>query len=51
MGEMEILGEPPIDELLSDPIMQMLLDVEGMTIDRLRPLLEEAAARLISEAA
>tara|TARA_B100001123_G_scaffold429351_2_gene547725 strand:- start:231 stop:386 length:156 start_codon:yes stop_codon:yes gene_type:complete len=51
MGELEVSGEPPIDELLNDPIMQMLLNTGDMTLDRLRPMLDEMTARIYPEVA
>jgi hypothetical protein len=52
MSEMEVRGEPPVDELLNDPIMKMWLDTTGnMPLETLRPWLEETAERLFRDVA
>jgi hypothetical protein len=40
------LSEPPLDELLADPIMGLLLRSDRIERDRLAELLVEAAQRL-----
>ena len=38
--------EPSVDELLSDPMMEMMYRHSGTTADDLRVLMQEVAARL-----
>ena len=38
--------EPRLDEILNDPILQMLLDRDGISADDLRALIEQARQRL-----
>lgn len=39
-------GEPPLCEVLEDPIVHLLMTRDGVSRDALAKLVEEAAARL-----
>jgi hypothetical protein len=43
---MNWLREPSIAELLSEPIVQMVMVQDGVTASELRTVLEEASARM-----
>ena len=43
---MNWLREPSIAELLSEPIVQMVMVQDGVTVSELRTVLEEASARM-----
>ena len=43
---MNWLREPSIAELLSEPIVQMVMVQDGVTVSELRTVLEEARARM-----
>lgn len=44
----DIHGEPKLSELLGDPILLLLLDRDGVSLEDLRELIEQARQRATS---
>ena len=42
-------GEPPLSELLADPVLQLLLKGDGISLDELRKLIDNLRKRLPPE--
>ena len=39
-------GEPPLSELLADPVLQLLIERDGVSLDELRKLISDLRERL-----
>jgi len=39
-------GEPPLSELLADPVLQLLIKRDGISLDELRRLIDDLRERL-----
>jgi hypothetical protein len=42
-------GEPPLSELLADPVLQLLVERDGISLDDLRKLIDDLRGRLPPE--
>jgi hypothetical protein len=46
-----IQGEPPIDELLSEPIVRLMAQSDGISVDELESLCETVREKLVRASA
>ena len=51
MGPDTSKPEPTLDELLNDPMMLLMLERNGLTVDAVRAMMRELAKRLASASA
>ena len=45
-SRIELRGEPPIEDVLADPLIQLVMARDGITTESLRWLVQDASRRL-----